>query len=399
VSQSASPNPNASGAASGTAADVAVLPADALGWHAALRPLLLARLSESHRRETALFDRQLRAAKWDETLGTEAITSSAIVLIGLKRAAVDPAELGVDVAAVLKAMVRSTRNHADAGPLGLVAWAHAEWSKQPFEELVRDCGVAPREADELLDSLTTMELAWLVSGLVHACHRNGDGAARRLLAPARERLLARLDPATRVFAHATARGGPIDRMRRHVANFADQIYPIQALAFVARLDGDRAALAASEAGAARMVEFQGGLGQWCWHYDAQRGFPVQAYPIYSVHQHGMAPMALAAVRCAGGADRSAAAELGRRWLDRNETGRSMVDLAAGTIWRSLELAEPALRRLGRKVLSAVGGAPPAKPDAGAAQLSVNLETRPYEWAWCLYAGAILAAPAGDGHLV
>lgn len=394
-----SKNSNTSGDPIGTAADVAVLPADALGWHAALRPLLLARLREAHRPETALFDRQLRDGRWDETLGTEEITSSAIALIGMRRAAVDPAELGVDVAATLAAMARRTKGHADEGPLGLVAWASAEWSDRPFQQVVADCGVPARDGDELLDGLTTMELAWLVSGLVHGCHRRGDDSARRLLAPARERLLRRLDPSTRLFMHATAEGGPIDRMRRHVANFADQIYPVQALAFVATLEGDRAALAAAEACAARLVELQGPLGQWLWHYDAQRGIAVQAYPIYSVHQHGMAPMALHAVRCAGGSDRAAAAELGRRWLDVNELGRSMVDLTAGTIWRSLELAEPALKRIGRKFLSAVGGAPPSRPIATARQVALNLETRPYEWAWCLYAGAILAAPAGDGHLV
>jgi hypothetical protein len=394
-----SKNQNSSGDPVATAADVAVLPSDALGWHAALRPLLLARLREAHRPKTALFDRQLRDGRWDETLGTEEVTSSAIALIGMKRAAVDPAEVGVDVAATLAAMARATKGHADSGPLGLVAWAHAEWSARPFEQVVRDCGVPVRDGDELLDGLTTMELAWLVSGLAHGCHRHGDDSARRMLAPARDRLLRRLDPASRLFMHATAEGGPIDRMRRHVANFADQIYPVQALAFAAKLDGERAALAAAEACAARLVELQGPLGQWLWHYDAQRGIAVQAYPIYSVHQHGMAPMALAAVRCAGGADRSAAAELGRQWLDRNELGRSMVDLAAGTIWRSLELAEPALKRVGRKLLSALGGAPPARPTAAARQVTLNLETRPYEWAWCLYAGAILAAPAGDGHLV
>lgn len=394
-----SPHPNSSGDPQGTAADVAVLPADPLGWHAALRPMLLARLKEAHRQETALFDRQLRDGRWDETLGTEAITSSAIALIGLKRAAVDPAEVGVDVAATLAAMARATRNHADSGPLGLVAWANAEWARRPFEQLVRDCGIPMRDGDELLDGLTTMELAWLVSGLVHACHRFGDDSSRRLLAPARERLLQRLDATTRIFMHATAEGGPIDRMRRHVANFADQIYPVQALAFVAKLDGDRAALAAAQACATRLIELQGPLGQWLWHYDAQRGLAVQAYPVYSVHQHGMAPMALSAVRCAGGKDETAAAELGRRWLDRNELGRSMVDLAAGTVWRSLERAEPAVKKLGRKLLSAVGGAPAASATATARQVTLNLETRPYEWAWCLYAGAILAAPAADGHLV
>src|SRR5262249_44357127 len=231
----------------------------------------------------------------------------------------------------------------------------------------------------------------------HACHRRGDEAARRFLRPARDRLLERLAP-TRVFVHASPRSGALDRMRRRVANFADQIYPLQALAFVAKLEGDRDALAASESCARRLVETQGPLGQWCWHFDAPRGFPVQAYPIYSVHQHGMAPMALLALRQAGGADLAAAAELGRRWIAQNELGRTFLDLAAGTIWRWREIAEPALVRFGRKLGSALGAAAESRPDAPPARLRMNLETRPYEWAWCLYAGAILDAPGTDGHL-
>ena len=390
-----SPTPPA--APSDPAARVDVLPADARGWHAALRPMLAARLREAHRPATALFDRQLRDGHWDATLGTEEITSSAIVLVALRRAALDPAEIGVDPVAVLAAMRRAMKDHSATGPLGLVTWAHAEWAQLPFDELAAACDAPVRDAGFLLDGLTTMELAWLVSGLVHARHRHGDDAARRFLAPARDRLLERLAP-TRVFLHASPKAGALDRMRRRVANFADQIYPVQALAFLAKLEGDGDALAASERCARRLVETQGPLGQWCWHYDALRGFPVQAYPVYSVHQHGMAPMALRALHCAGGPDLSAAAELGRRWIAENELGRPFLDLAAGTIWRSLERTEPALLRFGRKLGSALGTAAESRPDAPPGQLRMNLETRPYEWAWCLYAGAIAEAPGAGGHL-
>ena len=33
-------------------------------------------------------------------------------------------------------------------------------------------------------------------------------------------------------------------------------------------------------------------GQWWWHYDVRDGSVVERYPVYSVHQHAMAPMAL-----------------------------------------------------------------------------------------------------------
>jgi hypothetical protein len=331
------------------------------------------------------------------TLGTEEITSSAIVLVALRRAALDPAEIGVDPVAVLAAMRRAMKDHSATGPLGLVTWAHAEWAQLPFDELAAACDSPVRDAGFLLDGLTTMEPRGSCRGsstraIATATTRRAASSRRRAT-----RLLERLAP-TRVFLHASPKAGALDRMRRRVANFADQIYPVQALAFLAKLEGDRDALAASERCARRLVETQGPLGQWCWHYDALRGFPVQAYPVYSVHQHGMAPMALRALHGTGGPDLSAAAELGRRWIAQNELGRPFLDLEAGTIWRSLERAEPALLRFGRKLGSALGTAAESRPDAPPGQLRMNLETRPYEWAWCLYAGAIAEAPGAGGHL-
>ena len=109
-------------------------------------------------------------------------------------------------------------------------------------------------------------------------------------------------------------------------------------------------------------------------------------------------MALRALHCAERPDLSAAAELERRWIAQNELGRPFLDLAAGTIWRSLERSDGALLRLGRKLGSALGTAAESHPDALPGQLRMNLETRPYEWAWCLYAGAIAEAPGAGGHL-
>jgi hypothetical protein len=33
------------------------------------------------------------------------------------------------------------------------------------------------------------------------------------------------------------------------------------------------------------------------------------------------------------------------------------------------------------------------------RLVLNRETRPYEWAWCLFAEAVLCGPARPGHVV
>ena len=51
-----------------------------------------------------------------------------------------------------------------------------------------------------------------------------------------------------------------------------------------------------------ICNLQGPLGQWWWHYDSMTGRVAERYPVYSVHQHAMAPMALFAAQDACNAD-------------------------------------------------------------------------------------------------
>ena len=61
----------------------------------------------------------------------------------------------------------------------------------------------------------------------------------------------------------------------------------------------------------------------------------------------------------------------------------MVDVERSTVWRSVERVEPTVITNVRGGLEALGVA-----DHRAAEVTLNRETRPYEWAWCLYAAAI-----------
>ena len=74
----------------------------------------------------------------------------------------------------------------------------------------------------------------------------------------------------------------------------------------------------------------------------------------------------------------------------------MVDEKHETIWRDIDRIEHRLRTVARHARSIIGW---ESRDREPLRLKVNYETRPYEWAWCLYAGAIeMAAPRG-GHIV
>ena len=198
-----------------------------------------------------------------------------------------------------------------------------------------------------------------------------------------------------LFLHCERDAPAWTRLRRHVATFADQIYAIQALAFMALSEPQQAARDAARRCAAALADRQGDRGQWWWHYNPERGSVSRHYPVYSVHQYGMAPMALMALGRAGCSDHIGRAWSGLRWLDDNELGTPMLDTEARTVWRDIELAEPKHRKLLRDGAEIAGL---AGDDFMRPPLRINFETRPYEWAWCVMAGAQLQSSPASGHL-
>jgi hypothetical protein len=355
----------------------------------------LDRLRDALDPATGLFARQLRNRRWERTRGSEDLTSTAICLVGLHRAGVDPRAVGLDPSRTLAALCDAWWGRSDPGALGLVVWANAVWDGAGVDGLLRALGTSLGRTGAATAALTTMETAWLVSGLLHEWRRARRPATRIALDAALAELLARRDPATHLFRHASDAASLKHRVRRFVANFADQIYAVQATAFAAASLARADALAASQACAARLASLQGDLGQWWWHYDPRDGRVVQTFPVYSVHQHAMAPMALLALAAAGGTDHRAAVERSYRWISWNETGEPLLDEEAGTIWRSVERDEGGVPRLARHARSVVGWKAPVP--ATAPRLRVNHETRPYEWGWCLYAGAIAAGAERREH--
>ncbi len=88
--------------------------------------------------------------------------------------------------------------------------------------------------------------------------------------------------------------------------------------------------------AAAICRAQGADGQWWWHYDARTGGTVEGYPVYSVHQHAMAPMALLDLADAGGPCHLGNISRGLRWLDGPpETGERLVLDDPPVTWRKV----------------------------------------------------------------
>jgi hypothetical protein len=356
-----------------------------------LHDLCVARLRDCVDPESGLFGRQIRDGSWAPTQGTEAITSTAICLIGLTRAGIPAGEV-VDPSDILGRTADSIGRQRYFGGLGLAFWAASTLRASAPLDLLARAGLDPDALVKVIPGLTTMEVAWLVSGLLHVDHPRlrpaGDAALGELRG--------RLDSETLVFRHASAAAPLRHRLRGRIANFADQVYPVQALAFAAIVQGSAELRMLADRCATRMAAAQGPLGQWWWHHDSKTGRVIERYPVYSVHQHSMAPMAFRCLSAAGGQDHANAVSRSRTWLQANELGLDMTEAATGIIWRSIERDERGIAHLGQRVRIAL--ARPASKEA-APRLRLNREMRPYEWGWLLYSTAIEATPAPAGHLV
>ena len=174
---------------------------------------------------------------------------------------------------------RRVVGHRDLGSLALGAWAYAEVTGQPASDLL---DVLVRRATQE-KALPVVVLSWTIAALIASGRLDQASTfAEDLLAVQGE---------AGIFPHtvpASAQG----RVRAHVGCFADQVYPIQSLSRLYAATGEDRYLAAATRCGVQICALQGAEGQWWWHYDQRTGEVIEGFPVYSVHQHAMAPMAL-----------------------------------------------------------------------------------------------------------
>jgi hypothetical protein len=352
----------------------------------------LHQLNHAYASGEALFSNQLRDRLWARTTRLEAITSTAACLVAISRARLTQ-ELAIDAPRSIEAIVSGLQNNA--GAIGLCIWANAVVKHLAFQEFLDRSRLSRAALCEGFSSLTTMELAWLVSGLVHQGRLSGEELAREVAAVAVDALLGR-QMECGLFVHAAPDAPIVHRVRRFVSNFADQIYPVQALAFASLELSYPGAREAAVRCADALLRCQGPLYQWWWHYDPRSCSVIGRYPVYSVHQYGMAPMAFLALAAAGAPAYRDRAWAGLQWLSANEAGLPLVDEKMRTVWRDIHPRRQPLERFWSN-LRLVAGIP-AKASRPVRFL-LNRETRPYEWGWCLFAAEQMASSPPFPHLV
>jgi hypothetical protein len=264
------------------------------------------------------------------------------------------------------------------GDVALVCWAAAAADhKEQHTALDRLATMDPAAG-----AVYTVDAAWVVSALAAARQVTDDPAVRAHFERARNRLLNGVREGA-LFSHEVGGHGLVPGYRAHVGCFADQVYPIQALARA----GDDEALRVADAAAERICAAQGEAGQWWWHYDARTGGVVEGYPVYSVHQHAMAPMALLDLAEAGGAERLEAIRRGLRWLAQPpETELSLIIDDLDVTWRKVARRDPKKAVRGARAVTtrARSGWRLAALDRVFPPAVVDTECRPYEFGWLLF---------------
>lgn len=347
------------------------------------------------------FGHTLRAVKvgsqWTERLEGDSLRYQAIVALGL--ACTDEATqrqvLAFGTAADLaRAAAARAEMSDDPGAVALAAWAGAEAGHFHAAPLFHK--LAERLTSDA--PIPTVDCAWALTAAL-AGRKYGETSQVTVLA--RKRLFAGR-ASSGLFPHILPPSAA-GRLRAHIGCFADQVYPIQALARLHAAHDDTAALSMADACAERICALQGRNGQWWWHYDTRGGGVAEGYPVYSVHQHAMAPMALLDLMEAGGGNHMQPIVKGLEWLENHPeaASASLVQPDKGVVWRKVARREPnkAVRGMAAIAAAISPGLRVPAVDLLFPPTRVDYECRPYELGWLLYAwlssGVVAKIAAGN----
>jgi hypothetical protein len=336
--------------------------------------------------EKGLFCHRLR--KTSEGLLPEGISHryTIMTLLGLLRAHSSGLRPPVDIEATVDRLFDDTVWIDNVGDLGLLLWLCAATSRErlrQFHKIFDLAGALNRFPDARRGF--TMELSWFLTGLVYASKLEQTADLERL-AHETYRLVRLNQGQHGLLGHMAKWHSMAGVVRGRVGSFADQVYPIFAMAHFSEVFGHQEARDNALRCARAICSLQGSLGQWWWHYDSATGRVVEHYPVYSVHQHGMAPMALLALRETFGADFDTHIYGGLSWISgANELHQDLEDDDAGVAWRCIQPPKSNPYAAGLRAL--MGKEPSQGP------LHILYECRPYELGWLLYAFAQPTATA------
>lgn len=211
------------------------------------------------------------------------LRSSAVVLLGLTRADEVGLESEISIGSLRTALLAATHGpEITAGDLGLAIWAESRADGSAVGELVGEIGtrIASKPA-----RLPLEQVAWLVSGLTEARLRVGaEAELDSLLGLVAEVILSRrLDSGFLSDAHHRIGGG--------MSPIGGQFHALAALNRLARSGVEGSGATRDELRDA-LLALQRPDGGWPGVIDAKGGVAVASYPMLTVNQVAVAPMAL-----------------------------------------------------------------------------------------------------------
>lgn len=335
-----------------------------------------------------------RAVRTGQGIRVEGVSDryTMISLLGLVRLEKSGGKSPVDVQKVLSSLLSSVEKVDGIGDLGLLLWlcalASPDRVPQVWSEL--KTGEALSRFPDALQG-RTVALSWFLSGIAHAALAKVQGIpGLEELAEYTCQELLRNYRGKGIFCHMR-RSSLTGLVRGRLGCFADQAYPIYALSKYYQAYGSKKALVVALNSAEAICRLQGPLGQWWWHYDAETGRVVGRYPVYSVHQDGMAPMALHAVDEASGQSFQEPIFRGLRWIaGNNELSIDLIDPSRNVIWRSFYRDKYKLYASELASVFFHSGKEKEYSD-----LKVLFECWPYHLGWLLYAFSNATSSSGD----
>jgi len=341
-------------------------------------------LEKMYDREKRLFCYRAYKSSGNElVMSGSSIRYTMIALMGIHLLKGTGMNVSIDTRSVVDSLFEKKAEIVGIGDLGLFIWLVSLSCPDKLEDIWSAFDVMHTlDSDRDAREGKTTELSWFLTGISQAALALGDGPDRlQTHAVHCYRKIIQNYGGRGIFGHQglSLHSGAI---RRSIGCFADQVYPIYAFCkFAQAFQREDALKIAAECGK-KIRELQGPLGQWWWYYDSARGETSSGYPVYSVHQDGMAPMALLELQHSTDLNFGDSIARSLQWiLGNNERNYNMVSEEHSLIWRCIEFGGR------RRDLDLIKSLFRIKPRTNTGQLSILFECRPYHLGWLLYAFA------------
>jgi hypothetical protein len=264
-------------------------------------------------------------------LEDSSIRYTLINLIGLHKAESHNIPINIDINKILLHQINNAEKYNGVGEIGLLLWSAALISPENIPNILTRVNFKTilMSFKDAKSKLTT-ELSWLLTGLLMAstfCEEFKSSIGNLT-----EKVYSEIRNnygGTGIFKHQT-NNTIVGKFRAHIATFADQIYTIYAFSLYSQQTNNKEALLIARECALKLCELQGNDGEWMWHYNSKTGNIVNSYPIYSVNQLALAPIALSAIQKASGIDFSIYINKGLEFILKNNSNE-IIDMKRNII--------------------------------------------------------------------